>query len=119
MQLNFEDVPLFMTPGQLAHVTGEHAGPITRGIREGRIPADKVNRRWRICRDVVFPTRGRGTAAMVRATTPSAGRPSETKTSAVAAAPANIDSLTRISGDSLAQNETVLNTSGGACAWKL
>lgn len=49
-----------MTPGQLAHVTGEHVGSITRGIREGRIPADKVNGRWRICRDVIFPNARKG-----------------------------------------------------------
>lgn len=60
MHLNFEDVPLFMTPGQLAHVTGEHVGSIARGIREGRIPADKVNGRWRICRDVIFPNARKG-----------------------------------------------------------
>ena len=52
--LSFEDMPLFMTPNQLAEVTGEHVGSIRRGIIEGRIPADKVNGRWRICRDVVF-----------------------------------------------------------------
>lgn len=60
MHLSSEDVPLFMTPGQLARVTGEHVGSITRGIREGRIPADKVNGRWRICRDVVFPNARKG-----------------------------------------------------------
>lgn len=49
-----EELPYFMTPKQLADVTGEHEGSITRGIREGRIPADKVNGRWRICRDVIF-----------------------------------------------------------------
>lgn len=48
------DVPLFMTPAQLAALTGEHEGSIRRGIREGRIPASKVNGRWMICRDEVF-----------------------------------------------------------------
>ncbi len=51
----FDELPLFITPQQLAALTGEHVGSITRGIREGRIPADKVNGRWRICRDAVFP----------------------------------------------------------------
>lgn len=60
MTLSFDDVPLFMTPSQLAEITGEHAGSIRRGIAEGRIPADKVNGRWRICRDVVFPNARRG-----------------------------------------------------------
>lgn len=50
----FEDLPLFMTPQQLADAIGEHVGSVRRGIAEGRIPADKVNGRWRICRDVVF-----------------------------------------------------------------
>lgn len=50
----FNDLPLFLTPQQLAQVTGEHVNSIRRGIAEGRIPADKVNGRWRICRDVVF-----------------------------------------------------------------
>ena len=31
-----------MTPGQLAHVTGEHVNSIMRGIREGRIRALEV-----------------------------------------------------------------------------
>ncbi len=48
------DIPLFMTPAQLAALTGEHEGGIRRGIREGRIPATKVNGRWMICRDEVF-----------------------------------------------------------------
>ena len=50
----YESVPLFLTPAQLARITGEHEGSIRRGIREGRIPADKVNGRWLICRDTVF-----------------------------------------------------------------
>lgn len=55
MQMNsLADVPLFMTPAQLAALTGEHEGSIRRGIREGRIPASKVNGRWMICRDEVF-----------------------------------------------------------------
>lgn len=52
--MSFEELPYFMTPKQLADVTGKHGGSITRGMREGRIPADKVNGRWRICRDVIF-----------------------------------------------------------------
>lgn len=52
--MTMDQVPLFMTPEELARITGEHPASVTRGIREGRIPADKVNGRWRICRDVVF-----------------------------------------------------------------
>lgn len=55
MGTRFDELPLFLTPDQLAQITGEHVNSIRRGILEGRIPADKVNGRWRICRDVVFP----------------------------------------------------------------
>lgn len=51
----FEDLPLSLTPLQLAQVTGEHVNSIRRGITEGRIPADKVNGQRRICRDKIFP----------------------------------------------------------------
>ena len=54
----FEELPMFMTPRQLAEVTGEHVTSVRRGITEGRIPADKVNGRWRISRDKVFPNAG-------------------------------------------------------------
>lgn len=57
------DLPLFLTPAQLAEITGEHPGSIWRGIKEGRIPADKVNGRWRICRDLVFPNAVHGAQA--------------------------------------------------------
>lgn len=56
----FEELPLFLTPKQLAEIMGEHEGSIRRGIAEGRIPADKVNGRWRICRDVVFANTKKG-----------------------------------------------------------
>ena len=49
------DLPLFMMPKGLAEVTSEHANSI-RGIIEGRIPADKVYGRRRLCRDKVFPS---------------------------------------------------------------
>lgn len=60
MAMTFDDVPLFMTPAQLAEITGEHICSIRRGIREGRIPADKVNGRWRICRDRIFANAAKG-----------------------------------------------------------
>ena len=56
----FDELPMFMTPRQLAEVTGEHVNSVRRGITEGRIPADKVNGRWRISRDKVFPNAGGG-----------------------------------------------------------
>lgn len=56
----YEDIPLFMTPKELARYTGEHEVSVRRGIAAGRIPADKVNGRWRICRDVVFKNTSEG-----------------------------------------------------------
>ena len=50
----FDDIPQFLTPKQLAELTGQHEVSIRRGIQEKRIPADKVNGRWLICRDTVF-----------------------------------------------------------------
>ena len=58
--MSFDEMPYFLTPKQLADLTGEHEGSITRGIREGRIPADQVTGRWRICRDLVFPNTRKG-----------------------------------------------------------
>ena len=54
MTIEFKSLPLFLTTKQLAKLTDEHEGSIRRGIAEGRIPADKVNGRWRICRVLVF-----------------------------------------------------------------
>ena len=48
------ELPPFLTPKQLADLTGMHVGSIRRGIAEGRIPADKVNGKWMISRDVIF-----------------------------------------------------------------
>lgn len=56
----YEELPLFMTTKQLADVLGEHEGSVRRSINEGRIPADKVSGRWRICRDAVFPNAHKG-----------------------------------------------------------
>lgn len=56
----FEELPLLMTPKQLAEATGEHVNSIRRSIAAGRIPADKVDGRIYICRDLVFPNTARG-----------------------------------------------------------
>lgn len=53
--MGFKDIPMFLSPKQLADLTGSHEGSVRRGCVEGRIPADKVNGRWVICRDIVFP----------------------------------------------------------------
>ena len=59
-EMSFVELPYFTAPKQLAKVMGEHEGSITRGIREGRVPANKVNGRWRTCRDVVFANAKKG-----------------------------------------------------------
>lgn len=53
--MGISDLPPLVTPRVLSELTGEHVGSITRGIREGRIPADKVNGRWLIPIDCVLP----------------------------------------------------------------
>ena len=49
-----KELPALLTPQQLAELTGAHVGSVRRGIAEGRIPADKVNGRYYIARDVIF-----------------------------------------------------------------
>ena len=41
-----ESLPPFVSPRQLADITGQNVGSIRRGIAEGRIVADKVNGRF-------------------------------------------------------------------------
>ncbi len=41
-----EALPPFVTPKQLAEITGQNVASIRRGIAEGRIVADKVNGRF-------------------------------------------------------------------------
>ena len=60
MPTRFEDLPLLMTPKQLAEATGEHVNSIRRSVAAGRIPADKVDGRIYICRDQVFPNIKKG-----------------------------------------------------------
>ena len=51
----YDDLPLFLSPAELAEFIGEHPSSIRRGIQAGRIPADKVNGKWQIYRDALFP----------------------------------------------------------------
>ena len=51
----YGQIPYFMSTADLARLTGETPASIRRGIKEGRIVADMVNGRWRICRDTIFP----------------------------------------------------------------
>ena len=47
-------LPRFLTVPEFARLLGQHEGSVRRGIKEGRIPADKVNGRWYICSALVF-----------------------------------------------------------------
>ncbi len=43
MPQSFDDIPVMMSVEMLARVTGRSEDSVRRGIRAGRIPADKVN----------------------------------------------------------------------------
>lgn len=51
----FEGLPMFLTTKQFATLTGTHEGTVRRGIREGRIPGERVNGRWLISKELAFP----------------------------------------------------------------
>lgn len=49
----------FMTPQELADVSGMHVGSIRRALSEGRIPGIKLGARWLIKREEVLgPEKG-------------------------------------------------------------
>ena len=54
MPRTFEEIPITLTPGELARIMRCNPASVRRGIREGRIPAEKVNGCWVIFRDRVF-----------------------------------------------------------------
>ena len=54
-RVRFDDLPLFMSPAELAEYTGKHVGSIRRDIENGTLPADKIGGKWVICRDLAFP----------------------------------------------------------------
>lgn len=60
MDTTYEKLPTFMTPKQFAKLTNAHEGSVRRGIREGRIPAEKVNGRWLIAKELAFPATKKG-----------------------------------------------------------
>lgn len=63
MPQSFDDIPVMMSVEVLARVTGRSEDSVRRGIRAGRIPADKVNGCWMICRDRVFKNAAGGEGA--------------------------------------------------------
>ena len=63
MPKTFADIPITLSPEELARITHRNPASVRRGIREGRIPADKVNGCWVIFRDRVFRHAAEGLAA--------------------------------------------------------
>lgn len=54
MPKTFAEIPMTLSPEELTRLTHRNPASVRRGIREGRIPADKVNGCWVIFRDRVF-----------------------------------------------------------------
>ena len=54
MPKTFAEIPITLSPEELARLTHRNPASVRRGIREGRIPAEKVNGCWVIFRDRVF-----------------------------------------------------------------
>ncbi|OUO62074.1 hypothetical protein B5F74_02355 [Collinsella sp. An271] len=50
----YDQIPLFLTPEEVADLVGGNAAVIRRAARAGKIPADKVSGKWVICRDTIF-----------------------------------------------------------------
>lgn len=52
---SFQDIPLLLTVRQVSELTGMHVVTIRRGIKDKKIPADKINGTWFISRDAILP----------------------------------------------------------------
>lgn len=44
----FEDLPMFLTPEQVAECTGMHVKSVRRCLANGTIPGKKLGSQWRI-----------------------------------------------------------------------
>jgi hypothetical protein len=51
----FDELPELISVRQLSELTGMHEVTLRKGLREGRIPGDKVDGMWFAFRDLVFP----------------------------------------------------------------
>ncbi len=63
MPETFAEIPITLSPEELARIIHRNPASVRRGIREGRIPADKVNGCWVIFRDRVFRRAAKDLAA--------------------------------------------------------
>ena len=50
----FEDLPMFLTPEQVAEITNVHVKSIRRSLKNGALPGDKIGNKWVIYKYVVF-----------------------------------------------------------------
>lgn len=51
----FDELPELLSVRQLADLTGMHEVTLRKGLREGRIPGDKIDGMWFAFRDLIFP----------------------------------------------------------------
>lgn len=134
MVRSFHELPLLMTPKQLADATGEHVNSIRRSIAAGRIPADKVDGRIYIAGIWCSRTRRRGwwgmatTRAPAERWRPGAGagrlqaRPdaadrSDTAPKGAASAVAATPAAMKIPGGILRGDSVAHTATGGASPW--
>ena len=50
----FEDLPMFLSPEQVAECTGMHVKSVRRCLNNGTIPGKKVGNRWCVYKYVLF-----------------------------------------------------------------
>lgn len=51
----FDKLPELLSVRQLSELTGMHEVTLRKGLREGRIPGDKIDGMWFAFRDLLFP----------------------------------------------------------------
>ena len=106
MVRSFHELPLLMTPKQLADATGEHVNSIRRSIAAGRIPTRAPAERER-------PGAGAGALAGAPGCGGPVGYGPEGAASAVAATPAAM----KIPGGILRGDSVAHTATGGASPW--
>jgi excisionase family DNA binding protein len=55
---NWDDIPLVLTTDEAAELLRVHVNTVKYLIRNGKLPASKVGRAWRIPREAVLAVRG-------------------------------------------------------------
>ena len=52
---SFDDIPMLLTVEKVSELTGMHPVTIRRGLREERIPGEKIDGKWFVYRDAILP----------------------------------------------------------------